>query len=205
MTPVQTSSCRVPRDPPPTCPGAGVTRAVDLVGRCPLGGTGGEPATRQAGCSPGRWGRSGCHRLGTPHSSPPPRSPEPQRGWQQTSLKSRSVTFSVAVCPHPHGPPAHRPTPPSGPRSSPHVPRAFLRQAGGENTASPGCRALPSRTTRPADFCPGCMPPRSHPSPALPDGSGRGLAFPRERPQTERPGRASLARTLPGTPANENL
>lgn len=111
--PVQTSSCQVP-SATPTCPGAGATPAVDPAGRCPSGGAGGgaEPARGRAGHSPGRWGRSGCRRLGTPRSSPPPRSPERRRGWQQTSLKHRSVTFRAGVGPHPHGPPAHRPTPP---------------------------------------------------------------------------------------------
>lgn len=100
--PVQTSSCRVPSHtpPPPEC--RSYTRGESRR-KAPSGGRG----EGRAGSSPGRWGRSGCRRLGTPRGSPPPRSPGRRRGWQQPSLKSRSATFSVALGPHPHGPPAH--------------------------------------------------------------------------------------------------
>ena len=46
--------------------------------------------------SPGRWGRSGCRRRGTPPGSSPPHSPGRRRGWRPPSLKSRSETVRGA-------------------------------------------------------------------------------------------------------------
>lgn len=48
------------------------------------------------GGSPGRWGRSGCRRRGTPPGSSPPHSPGQRRGWRLPSLQSRSKAVSRA-------------------------------------------------------------------------------------------------------------
>lgn len=69
------------------------------------------PPRQAAGCSPGRWGRSGRRRRGTPHGSFLPRSPGRRRGWQQPSLKSRDAAL---VGPGPPTPGPH-PCEPSAP------------------------------------------------------------------------------------------
>lgn len=136
----------------PPCPSVGVTHAVNLAGRHPSGGRGGETGWEKSGQggSPGRWGRSGCRRLGTPRGSPPPRNPGQRRGWQQPSLKSRSATFSVALGPHPHGPPAHAPPQAMDPALA--CTECSCGRLGEGNKASTGWRSLPSWTTRRTDF-----------------------------------------------------
>lgn len=49
--------------------------------------------------SPGRWGRSGSRRHGTPRGSSLPHSPGRRLGWQRPSLKSRSETVSAGPSP----------------------------------------------------------------------------------------------------------